>query len=268
MAAGATPFNAKPSKSPLEANASSSHIELVPPRDRMVHPLTRAEWGIDGRLLLATTWVRTPELADSLLAALAARLPSTALTCLAARMRQLTSTELPEHDLPPGNVGCILVLGHVLDGYGQPSPELLARLACGLSLFRSYPEASIMVSGGAPVRGRTEARVMQDWLLAQGVSPDAVLFEDQSRDTYENVRLSVPLLVPKLVRSVVVVTGASHILRAHSLLSAQVNQDGLPWRTGHVAHNSHATVSANARAEERFLLFKDLGRILGVWDYP
>lgn len=68
-------------------------------------------------------------------------------------------------------------------------------------------------------------------------------------------------------KSVVLVTSAFHMQRAFSLLRAHLQQQRLELRVNYQTYDS-GKCDASWREAELFLLFKDLGRILGVWDYP
>ena len=79
-------------------------------------------------------------------------------------------------------------------------------------------KAPIVVSsgGGGPYIGgpQTPSEAMADVLVELGVSRDAIVLEKQSRNTYENALYSKQLLDERGIRDVLVVTSASHMLRA------------------------------------------------------
>jgi len=69
-------------------------LSVVPARDRMVDPRTGAQVPVDGRLLLRSTWIETPELAEQLLRREVARSPVTALARLAAQTLALAGSPI------------------------------------------------------------------------------------------------------------------------------------------------------------------------------
>src|SRR5699024_9828818 len=66
----------------------------------------------------------------------------------------------------------IVILGAGLTPEGDIQPVLEERLRAGLRLANAYPTARVIVTGGAPQNGRTEAQAMGDWLRGAGVAPD------------------------------------------------------------------------------------------------
>lgn len=94
------------------------------------------------------------------------------------------------------------------------------RFIGGLALARRFPEAQVIFAGGS---GRlrdaggaetTEASIAAQIFLSQGLDPDRLLFEDQSRNTAENARLSLSLANPAPDEAWVLVTSAFHMPRA------------------------------------------------------
>ena len=58
-----------------------------------------------------------------------------------------------------------------------------------LDYLERYPEAQLILTGGnADESGRTEAAVMRDILIEQGVPDDRLILEDQAQTTKENFR--------------------------------------------------------------------------------
>ena len=140
-------------------------------------------------------------------------------------------------------------------------------MGVALALYRANPGLRIMTSGDGETLGLKECVVMRNWLISNGVPPDSVMLETESKDTVENLIFSTKLLDAYGAKSVVLVTSASHMHRAYSMLRAYLRQQRLALRVNCHAYHS-ADGDATGREAERFLLFKDLGRILGVWDYP
>ena len=79
-----------------------------------------------------------------------------------------------------------IVLGLALEN-GEPTPDLLARLDTARVYLERYPEAYLILTGGnANESGRTEADVMRNVLIEQGVPEDRLILEDQAQTTKEN----------------------------------------------------------------------------------
>jgi uncharacterized SAM-binding protein YcdF (DUF218 family) len=137
----------------------------------------------------------------------------------------LTALEqrFPAGDLP-SRIDGVIVLG------GDFDPRLVsqrgglslgqlggARLVAFARLAREHPEARLVFSGGS---GRLldqetkEAAAAAIVLDALGLDTKRVRFEDQSRDTFENAELSLPIADPRPGETWVLITAASHMARA------------------------------------------------------
>lgn len=94
------------------------------------------------------------------------------------------------------------------------------RLTAALQLARRFPEAKILFSGGSgalrDVAGvfNSEASVAERFFLEQGIAPERLQLEGQSRNTSENARMSLKLAHPASTDTWVLVTSAFHMPRA------------------------------------------------------
>ena len=107
----------------------------------------------------------------------------------------------------------IVILGAAVWADG-PSPTLVRRTARAAALWHQTPGTIVMPCGGLGRHGPTEAAVMADILQTQGVPQDAIVPEDQSTSTYENLRNAARLLKPLGVQRVTIVTNGYHAPRA------------------------------------------------------
>jgi uncharacterized SAM-binding protein YcdF (DUF218 family) len=128
----------------------------------------------------------------------------------------------PAKDLPAAVDG-IVVLGGSFNtdltaARGAPQVnETSERLFALLSLARRYPEAKILFTGGeAAVQpiGSTEADAARRLFAEIGFDPARVMFEGQSRNTWENAVYSKRLADPKETQTWLLVTSADHMPRA------------------------------------------------------
>ncbi len=107
-----------------------------------------------------------------------------------------------------------LVLGAAVVG-DEPSPVLIERLRHARTLFEAGRVRSIVVTGGrGPGDELTEAEASRDWLVAQGVPASAIVLEDASRTTIENLQLARPVLAEHHLDSVLIVSDPLHMRRA------------------------------------------------------
>ncbi len=133
----------------------------------------------------------------------------------------VTPAELPED-------GCIVVLGggtvaaSPAEEYGTGlHPDSLKRLVYGYRLHRQTG-LDILVSGGSaflPEWLEPEAEAAGDLLQEFGVPGDAVLEENESRNTYENARRTAELVRGRYDR-IVLVTSAYHMKRSVACFEA------------------------------------------------
>ena len=108
----------------------------------------------------------------------------------------------------------IVVLGAGLFPDGTIRPVLDGRLRGALTLAQQFPYTPIVVSGGVPRAGVTEAQAMADWLVAHGVHPGRIIQEGASRSTVENARNTTAILAGRGASGAVVVTSPDHLQRA------------------------------------------------------
>jgi hypothetical protein len=108
----------------------------------------------------------------------------------------------------------IVVLGTKLNPNGAISGKYKQRLQLTLAKAQKNPDAIVIVSGGKPYNGITEAQAGRDWLKSQGVDGARIHMEHESNSTVGNALYSVPLMYKLGVDSYVLVSHASHLRRA------------------------------------------------------
>jgi len=141
-----------------------------------------------------------------------------ALSCLglaglpwAYRLRQVLRAAGGEAATP---VDAILVLGRRLE-QDALTPVFEARLARAEVLWRQGYAARIFIAGGTTgTAHRSEAEAGRDWLLARGVPAAALLLEDRSQHTLENL-FNVRLQMRAAAwRTLLLVSDPLHLARA------------------------------------------------------
>ncbi|WP_314036065.1 YdcF family protein [Dietzia sp. CH92] len=108
----------------------------------------------------------------------------------------------------------IVILGAGLFPDGGIRPVLEERLRTGFRLAQAYPTARIIVTGGMPQNGRTEARAMGDWLRGAGISPLRITEEGNSASTVQNAQFTDRIFRDRGTTGAVVVTTGDHVKRA------------------------------------------------------
>ncbi|KAA0918563.1 YdcF family protein [Dietzia sp. ANT_WB102] len=108
----------------------------------------------------------------------------------------------------------IVILGAGLFPDGGIRPVLDERLRTGFRLAQAYPTARIIVTGGVPQNGRTEARAMGDWLRGAGIAPHRITEEGNSNSTVQNAQFTDQIFRERGTTGAVVVTTGDHVKRA------------------------------------------------------
>lgn len=120
----------------------------------------------------------------------------------------------------------VVVLGAALRKDGTPTPLLANRVKKGIACWKSQPAAKLLMSGGqGSDEACPESHAMRGYALSQGVPADAVLAEDRSTNTQENLAFSEELRKKEgLSGRMLVVSDDYHVFRA-LLISRQL---GIP----------------------------------------
>lgn len=141
-------------------------------------------------------------------------------------------TDYLEEPFPPKvmsvvpSAEAIVLLGGAIRGdtRGGQTPDLnqrADRLLHTVALYKAAKAPLVVVSGGSPVGGRSEAAQMRDLLILMGVPLAAMQLERESRNTYENAVYTGELLRERGVRRILLVTSALHMRRAVPLFEKQ-----------------------------------------------
>ncbi|MFD3702419.1 ElyC/SanA/YdcF family protein [Nocardia sp. NPDC058658] len=108
----------------------------------------------------------------------------------------------------------IVVLGYGLLPDGALRPELENRLTAAWLQAIAAPFSPVIVTGGNPQNGISEAEAMRRWLVARGLPGDRIHVEDRAGSTVQNALFSTRMLRDLGATSAVVVTSPNHIRRA------------------------------------------------------
>lgn len=122
-----------------------------------------------------------------------------------------TYTPQPQTDMVPD---AITIYGQTPKKNGTPSAGMLSRLERGLEMAEKYPDAKIILSGGDVRTEYTEASVMKNWLLEQGVDESRIILDEAARDTYGNAIGTLKALQEMDAHKVLLVGTMLHLPRA------------------------------------------------------
>lgn len=108
----------------------------------------------------------------------------------------------------------LVVLGAAVWPNNQPSPSLRRRATHAAALFVEGIGQIVVCSGGVGKHPPSEAEVIRQLLLANGVPDNAILLESKSHTTLQNVLFCARILRRRSVSQVIVVSDKYHLLRA------------------------------------------------------
>lgn len=153
------------------------------------------------------------------------------LTPLPELSLRALENRFPVPQVAAADIAGIVVLGGatsdgaVAAARGQPTLNGAAeRLTTALALHRAMPGKPFVVSGFSGrlnPRGWNEAEITARLFEQQGVDPAGVRFEDESRNTAQNARLTRELVGAGAARPWLLITSAAHMPRAVASFRAQ-----------------------------------------------
>src|SRR6476646_1981634 len=143
----------------------------------------------------------------------------------------------------------IVILGYGLNPDGTMRTILRRRVLTGLIVAQFFPQSPVIVTGGNPQSGKTEARQMRNMLQLLGFPADRIIVEDRSNSTVQNAQFSVPLAKQAGTPGIILVTSTTHQGRADgdfadaggNLLATVSYPDGNP--SLNVAQFAHDAIS-------------------------
>jgi uncharacterized SAM-binding protein YcdF (DUF218 family) len=143
----------------------------------------------------------------------------------------------------------IVILGYGLAPDGSRRAILQRRVMTGLIVAQFFPQSTIIVTGGNPQNGKTEAGQMRNMLMLLGFPADRIILEDRANSTVQNAQFSVPLAKEAGTSGIILVTSTTHQGRADgdfadaggNLLATVSYPDGNP--SVNVAQFAHDAIS-------------------------
>lgn len=132
---------------------------------------------------------------------------------------------------PDENINTVLILGAKINGDpATPSLVLEERLDAAVAYLNEYPKTKVIVSGGQGAdESTTEAAVMEEYLVNEGIARNRIKKETKSKRTEENIKYSNEKFD---LGKTVIVTSDYHMYRALMLAKRQgINATGLPAKS-------------------------------------
>jgi len=138
---------------------------------------------------------------------------------------------------PPADVTGIIVLGGAVEqdltaAHGIPALNGAAeRMTEGVALALRYPQARLVFTGGSSAvvpGGPSESDTARRLFTDLGLPASRLVFEEISRNTWENAEFTHRLLQPRPGETWLLVTSASHMPRAMGCFRA-AGWNIIPW---------------------------------------
>lgn len=128
--------------------------------------------------------------------------------------------------LPDTDELCIVVLGFQLNPDGSMKDELINRLTVAYESAVKYPNSYIVCTGGGTAYANpdaTEAGMMAQWLIDQGIDEERIIVEDNSLSTAQNAMYTYDILTSDYpsVKYIAIVSSDYHIETGELLFTAE-----------------------------------------------
>ncbi len=118
----------------------------------------------------------------------------------------------------------LMILGGNVIGEDTPSAQLLERMKAAVKYLSDNSETIAVACGGCfrENQKKSEARIIADYLIDQGISPERIILEDRSTTTFENFEFAKRLVENHAVRdiddiSVAFLSSNYHVYRASKI---------------------------------------------------
>lgn len=90
----------------------------------------------------------------------------------------------------------LMVLGGNVIGADTPSPQLLERMKAAAAYLKENKSCFIIPCGGCfrPEQKKSEAEIIANYLIEQGIDKDRIILEDKSTTTFENFEFALEIV--------------------------------------------------------------------------
>lgn len=112
----------------------------------------------------------------------------------------------------------IVIFGAAVLPGGGPSPSLQGRIEYGRAAAFAHPNARVLCSGGVGRWGGSEASVMAEVLVRQGVAVERLILDEVSLDTLQSVVVTLGQVRSQAASQVIVCSDDYHLPRIQLML--------------------------------------------------
>jgi uncharacterized SAM-binding protein YcdF (DUF218 family) len=146
-----------------------------------------------------------------------------------------------------------------------PTVDMIARVMKAVEFQRQHPLTLLVFTGGRTGGARSEARMMADLAVAQGVATNIIRLEENARSTRENARFTASLIHDIRAQRILIVSKSDHLDWAMSIFREEkIFRNAEPLECQVAAADSMAQMRDylirhpdNQRVRERLQSFKD-----------
>ncbi|MBI3985377.1 MAG: YdcF family protein [Lentisphaerae bacterium] len=105
----------------------------------------------------------------------------------------------------------LIVLGNEPLDDSTPTVDMVARVTKAVEFQKQHLAALLVFTGGPTAGTNSEARMMANLAIAQGVATNAIRLEEKARSTQENARLTAALIGGIRPRRILIVSKGDHL---------------------------------------------------------
>lgn len=113
-----------------------------------------------------------------------------------------------------GRRDVIVVLGAAVWRGGQPSPALRRRLLQGVALMKEGKADRLLLAGGLGKYRPTEARLMRQLAIEEGIPESRIVLEDEGTTTLDSITRCARIMRSNHWNSAMVVSDSYHLFRS------------------------------------------------------
>ena len=109
---------------------------------------------------------------------------------------------------------CIIVLGAGTDGK-TPNAVFRERLNHAVTLYHEgYADIILLTGGYSPGNERSDSAIAGDWLVSLGIPTEAILLEEKSTITQENLKFAKEIMEKEDLSTCILVSDPLHMKRS------------------------------------------------------
>lgn len=136
-----------------------------------------------------------------------------AVICLYTLFSALSIVSYADRD-EAAPADCIIVLGAGTDGR-EPNPVFRERLNHAVTLYEEgYSDVILLTGGYSPGNEHSDAWIAGQYLLELGIPEDAILLEEKSTITQENLQFAKEIMESKDLSTAILVSDPLHMKRS------------------------------------------------------